>query len=36
VVVLDGGTVAEVGTYQELAGREGLFRHLLTQAGLKA
>ena len=36
VVVLDGGKVAEVGTYQELAGREGLFRHLLTQAGLKA
>jgi putative ABC transport system ATP-binding protein len=34
VVVLDAGKVAEVGTYQELAGREGLFHHLATQAGI--
>ncbi len=34
VVVLDAGKVAEVGTYRELVGREGLFRHLATQAGI--
>jgi ABC-type multidrug transport system fused ATPase/permease subunit len=34
VVVLDAGRVAEVGTYQELTAREGLFHHLLVQAGL--
>ncbi len=36
VVVLDAGRVAETGTYQELAGRDGLFRHLVAQAGLPA
>lgn len=36
VVVLEAGKVAEVGTYQELTGRDGVFRHLLAQAGLKA
>ena len=35
VVVLDAGKVAEVGTYQELTTRDGLFQHLLAQAGLK-
>jgi putative ABC transport system ATP-binding protein len=34
VVVLDAGKVAEVGTYQQLAGRQGLFRQLATQAGI--
>lgn len=34
VVVLDAGKVAEQGTYQELAAREGLFRHLASQAGI--
>jgi putative ABC transport system ATP-binding protein len=34
VVVLDAGKVAEVGTYQELAGRPGLMQHLLAQAGV--
>jgi ABC-type multidrug transport system fused ATPase/permease subunit len=34
VVVLDAGKVAEVGTYEELAGRGGLFRKLATQAGV--
>jgi len=36
VVVLDAGKVAEVGTYQELAAREGLFRSLAVQAGITA
>ncbi len=34
VVVLDAGKVAELGTYQELAARPGLFRQLATQAGI--
>jgi ABC-type multidrug transport system fused ATPase/permease subunit len=34
VVVLDAGKVAQVGTYSELVGRDGLFRHLATQAGI--
>jgi putative ABC transport system ATP-binding protein len=34
VVVLDGGKVAEVGAYQELAAHGGLFRQLATQAGV--
>jgi ABC-type multidrug transport system fused ATPase/permease subunit len=34
VVVLDAGRVADVGTYQELAAREGLFRRLAAQAGV--
>jgi len=34
VVVLDAGKVAEVGAYQELAARGGLFRQLATQAGV--
>jgi ABC-type multidrug transport system fused ATPase/permease subunit len=34
VVVLDAGKVAELGTYQELVGRDGLFRRLATQAGI--
>jgi len=34
IVVLDAGKVADVGTYQELAAREGLFRHLAVQAGV--
>ncbi len=34
VVVLDAGKVAEQGSYQELAGREGLFRLLARQAGI--
>ncbi len=36
VVVLDAGKVAEVGSYQELAARDGLFRHLAAQAGVPA
>jgi putative ABC transport system ATP-binding protein len=36
VVVLDAGKVAEVGSYQELAAKDGLFRHLLAQAGTMA
>ena len=36
VVVLDAGKVAEVGTYQELVARPGLFRQLATQAGVTA
>jgi ABC-type multidrug transport system fused ATPase/permease subunit len=36
VVVLDGGKVAESGTYQELASRPGLFRQLAAQAGVAA
>jgi ABC-type multidrug transport system fused ATPase/permease subunit len=36
VVVLDAGKVAEVGTYQELAAKEGLFRSLAAQAGITA
>ena len=34
VVVLDAGKVSDVGTYQELAARDGLFRHLAAQAGV--
>jgi putative ABC transport system ATP-binding protein len=35
VVVLDAGTVAETGPYQELIGREtGLLRRIATQAGV--
>jgi energy-coupling factor transporter ATP-binding protein EcfA2 len=34
VVVLDAGKVAETGTFQELLARDGVFRHLATQAGL--
>jgi ABC-type multidrug transport system fused ATPase/permease subunit len=34
VVVLEGGKVADTGTYTELLAREGLFRDLATQAGL--
>ena len=34
VVVLDAGKVVQTGTYAELVGREGLFRHLATQAGI--
>ncbi len=34
VVVLDAGKVAELGTYQELAARPGLFRQLASQAGI--
>jgi ABC-type polar amino acid transport system ATPase subunit len=34
VVVLDAGKVAEQGSYEELAGREGLFRLLARQAGI--
>ncbi len=33
VIVLDAGKVAEVGSYQELAAKDGLFRHLIAQAG---
>jgi ABC-type multidrug transport system fused ATPase/permease subunit len=36
VVVLDAGKVAEVGTYQELSARPGLFRQLAAQAGVAA
>ncbi|HYL81487.1 MAG TPA: hypothetical protein VEU07_11785, partial [Candidatus Acidoferrum sp.] len=36
VVVLDAGKVAEVGSYQELAAKDGLFRHLLVKAGVTA
>lgn len=36
VVVLDAGKVAEVGSYQELAAKDGLFRHLLVRAGATA
>jgi ABC-type multidrug transport system fused ATPase/permease subunit len=36
VVVLDAGKVAEVGSYQELAAKDGLFRHLLVKAGTTA
>jgi putative ABC transport system ATP-binding protein len=36
VVVLDAGKVAEVGSYQELAAKDGLFRHLLVKAGITA
>lgn len=34
VVVLEAGKVAEVGSYQELAAKDGLFRHLLVRAGV--
>jgi putative ABC transport system ATP-binding protein len=34
VVVLDAGKVVQAGTYAELASREGVFRHLATQAGI--
>jgi putative ABC transport system ATP-binding protein len=34
VVVLDAGRVAEVGTYHELIGQNGLFRQLAAQAGI--
>jgi ABC-type multidrug transport system fused ATPase/permease subunit len=34
VVVLDAGKVVQVGPYAALAGKEGLFRHLATQAGI--
>jgi ABC-type multidrug transport system fused ATPase/permease subunit len=34
VVVLDAGKVVQAGTYAELASREGIFRHLATQAGI--
>ncbi len=34
VVVMDAGTVADTGTYQELASKDGLFRHLAAQAGI--
>jgi ABC-type multidrug transport system fused ATPase/permease subunit len=33
VVVLDGGRVTETGTYQELMGRDSLFRHLAARSG---
>jgi putative ABC transport system ATP-binding protein len=33
VVVLDSGKVAEVGTYEELAAKDGLFRHLMARRG---
>jgi ABC-type multidrug transport system fused ATPase/permease subunit len=36
VVVLDAGKVAEVGTYQELATKESVFRTLVAQAGIAA
>jgi ABC-type multidrug transport system fused ATPase/permease subunit len=36
VVVLDSGKVSEAGTYDELAGRDGLFRHLVAQASVTA
>jgi len=36
VVVLDAGKVAEVGTYQELAAKESVFRTLVAQAGSAA
>jgi putative ABC transport system ATP-binding protein len=36
VVVLDAGKVADMGTYQELAARPGLFRQLAAQAGALA
>jgi ABC-type multidrug transport system fused ATPase/permease subunit len=36
VVVLDAGKVAEVGTYQELAAKDGLFRHLMAKVGATA
>jgi ABC-type multidrug transport system fused ATPase/permease subunit len=36
VVVLDAGKVVDLGTYQELAARPGLFRQLAGQAGLTA
>lgn len=32
VVVLDAGKVAEMGSYQELAAKDGIFRHLLVKA----
>ncbi|MBI4391037.1 MAG: ABC transporter ATP-binding protein/permease [candidate division NC10 bacterium] len=32
VLVLDAGKVAEAGTYEELAAKEGLFRHLAGRA----
>jgi ABC-type multidrug transport system fused ATPase/permease subunit len=34
IVVLDAGKVAQTGTYADLVGRDGLFRHLATQAGI--
>jgi ATP-binding cassette subfamily B protein len=34
VVVLDAGKVVQAGSYAELAGRDGVFRHLATQAGI--
>lgn len=34
VIVLDGGKVAEQGTYPELVARQGLFRQLAAQAGI--
>ena len=34
VIVLDGGKVAEQGTFEELAARGGLFRDLAAQAGV--
>jgi len=36
VIVLDAGKVVEVGSYHELAARDGLFRHLAAQAGVPA
>lgn len=36
VVVLDAGKVAEIGSYQELAAKDGLFRHLLVKASATA
>jgi putative ABC transport system ATP-binding protein len=36
VVVLDSGKVAEVGTYQELMSKDGLFRHLAARTGATA
>jgi ABC-type multidrug transport system fused ATPase/permease subunit len=36
VVVLDAGKVMEFGSYEELAGRESLFRRLAVKAGTTA
>ncbi len=36
VVVLDSGKVVEFGSYEELAGRESLFRRLAVKAGTSA
>jgi ABC-type multidrug transport system fused ATPase/permease subunit len=34
VIVLEGGKVADGGSYDELIAKEGLFRDLAVQAGI--